>query len=108
VRAVVRSLRPVTNSRWYALVDVESETLYGVEYSVALIVEVKELREPRSYERVGLAFRVLRASCSCRAGALGKPCKHVEAARIVVVERLKAIYSHGLSRGSETESHDVG
>jgi hypothetical protein len=98
VRAVVRSLR------WYALVDVESETLYGMEYSVALIVEVHELREPKSYERVGLAFRVLRASCSCKAGALRKACKHVDVARIVVVEKLKAIYSHGLSRDSETES----
>jgi hypothetical protein len=104
VRAVVRSLRPVTNSKWYALVDVESETWYGAEYSVALIIEVRELREPRSYDKIGLAFRMLRASCSCRAGALGKPCKHVEAARITVIERLKAIYSHGLSRGSETES----
>ncbi len=104
MRVLVKSLRPVTNNKWYALADVESETLYGVEYSVALIVEVRELREPRSYDRLGLAFRILRASCSCRAGALGKPCKHVEAARITVIERLKTIYGHGLSRGSETES----
>ena len=104
MRAVVRSLRPVTNSRWYALVDVESETWYGAEYSVALIIEVHELREPRSYDRVSLAFRLIRASCSCKAGALRKACKHVDAARIVVVEQLKSIYSHGLSRSSETES----
>jgi hypothetical protein len=104
VRAVVRSLRPVTNSRWYALVDVESETWYGAEYSVALIVEVHELREPRSYDRVGLAFKVVKASCSCKAGAFKNTCKHINTARIVVVEELKTIYGHGLSRGSETES----
>jgi hypothetical protein len=104
MRAVVRSLRPVTNNRWYALVDVESETWYGVEYSVALIVEVHELREPKGYDKVGLAFRTLRASCSCKAGAMGKPCKHVEAARTTVIEKLRALYGHGLSRGSETES----
>jgi hypothetical protein len=108
MRAVVRSLRPVTNSRWYALIDVESETWYGAEYSVALIIEVRELREPRSYERVGLAFRIVRASCSCRAAAFKNKCKHIDTARIVVVEKLKSIYSHGLSRSSETESHDVG
>jgi hypothetical protein len=108
MRAVVRSLRPVTNSRWYALVDVESETWYNAEYSVALIVEVHELREPRSHDRVGLAFKIRKASCSCKAGALGKACKHINTARIVVVEELKTIYGHGLSRGSETESHEVG
>jgi len=104
VRVAVRSLRPVTNSIWFALADVESESWYGVEYSVALIVEVRELREPRSYDRIGLAFRIKSASCSCKAGALGKACKHVNAARIVVVEELKTIYGHGLSRESETES----
>jgi len=104
MRALVKSLRPVTNNRWYALVDVESETWYGVEYSVVLIVEVHELREPRSYDKIGLAFRTLRASCSCKAGALGKPCKHIQVARVTVIERLRALYSHELSRGSETES----
>ena len=104
MRAVVRSLRPVTNSRWYAFVDVESETWYGAEYSVALIVEVHELREPRSYDRAGLAFRIVKASCSCRAGAFKNTCKHINTARIVVVEELKTIYGHGLSRSPNTES----
>jgi hypothetical protein len=104
MRAVVRSLRPVTNSRWYALVDVESETWYNAEYSVALIVEVHELREPRSYDRVDLAFKVVKASCSCKAGAFKNICKHINTARIVVVEELKTIYGHGLSRESKTES----
>ena len=95
MRAVVESARPVTDTKWLVIANVESETLYGMEYSVALVIEVVELREPRNYSRIGLSFKLLKASCTCRASAYRKPCKHVNAARAAAVEHLKKLLEQG-------------